>query len=332
MPLTSGNLWVFKTVEADDRSYISNDGYEDLLTSRYNYDSNVGNHTKVKAGDLVILTNKKVILGYAKIEKIDSSQSTKQIRRCPIEECGNTTFEARKTKSPKYRCNKGHEFSEPIEETVPVTKYEAHYGYSYRAELESYSIETLKEFYLNGYNRNMSIQRIDSSFIQQLESNYLAELIDHQELDNSKYQIHEPEGAKEYQSKDGDHRQKVSRQIAERRGQKKFRDALLARFQNKCCITGCSIVPLLEAAHINAYRGEHDNHPKNGLLLRADIHTLFDLNLIGIEPETLNIFLNRQIDMEPYKNLHGSRLPVLAGLKPDQEALKRRWKQFQKSM
>ena len=31
------------------------------------------------------------------------------------------------------------------------------------------------------------------------------------------------------------------------------------------------------------YRGTKDNHPDNGLLLRADIHTLFDLDMIGID-------------------------------------------------
>ncbi len=43
------------------------------------------------------------------------------------------------------------------------------------------------------------------------------------------------------------------------------------------------------AAHIKAYRGEQDNHPDNGLLLRSDIHTLFDVDLHGIEPEHLQV-------------------------------------------
>jgi HNH endonuclease len=37
-----------------------------------------------------------------------------------------------------------------------------------------------------------------------------------------------------------------------------------------------STLDILEAAHISPYRGEEDNHPENGLLLRADLHTLFD--------------------------------------------------------
>jgi putative restriction endonuclease len=37
------------------------------------------------------------------------------------------------------------------------------------------------------------------------------------------------------------------------------------------------------------YRGMKDNDPSNGLLLRTDIHTLYDLNLLGIEPDSLKV-------------------------------------------
>ena len=59
----------------------------------------------------------------------------------------------------------------------------------------------------------------------------------------------------------------------------------------RCMVSGCQLVDLLEAAHIRPYRGENDNHPSNGLLLRADLHTLFDLDLLGIDPETLLVRL-----------------------------------------
>jgi hypothetical protein len=41
-------------------------------------------------------------------------------------------------------------------------------------------------------------------------------------------------------------------------------------------ISGCRTPAVLEAAHISRYLGEKDNHPTNGLLLRADLHTLFE--------------------------------------------------------
>lgn len=46
----------------------------------------------------------------------------------------------------------------------------------------------------------------------------------------------------------------------------------------------CSLTPVLGAAHIAPYRGELTNKPRNGLLLRADLHTLFDLQLLTVLP------------------------------------------------
>ena len=80
-------------------------------------------------------------------------------------------------------------------------------------------------------------------------------------------------------------RQLVLQQIKRRRGQRIFRDALLSRYENTCVVTGCKIVDLLEAAHIGTMPGIDDNRPENGLLLRADIHTLFDLNLLDRSEE-----------------------------------------------
>ncbi len=98
---------------------------------------------------------------------------------------------------------------------------------------------------------------------------------------------YEEETGPSYRPVDSDWRRKVFRQIRERRGQQKFRDALRKRYGDRCMISGCCLMDVIEAAHIRPYRGEKDNHPENGLLLRADLHTLFDLDMLGIEPHTL---------------------------------------------
>jgi HNH endonuclease len=64
----------------------------------------------------------------------------------------------------------------------------------------------------------------------------------------------------------------------------KFRKKLIAAYRGRCAVTDCDAYDALEAAHILPYRGPAFDHVTNGLLRRADIHTLFDLNLIGIEP------------------------------------------------
>lgn len=77
----------------------------------------------------------------------------------------------------------------------------------------------------------------------------------------------------------------VETKIKLRQGQPGFRRSLLAAYSGRCCITGCAVEPTLEAAHIHPYLGAHTNVVSNGLLLRADVHTLFDLRLITVRPD-----------------------------------------------
>jgi putative restriction endonuclease len=98
------------------------------------------------------------------------------------------------------------------------------------------------------------------------------------------------------------------RQIAEvvrRRGQKKFRDALIAAYGGRCAITGCDALEALEAAHISPYKGEHSDHPQNGLLLRADLHSLFDLGLIAINPTNMKVILSKRLLDTQYGQFEG---------------------------
>lgn len=130
-----------------------------------------------------------------------------------------------------------------------------------------------------------------------------------------------------YSPLEGDRRLLVERQIRERRGQQHFRDALRKRYGNRCLVTGCEILAVLEAAHIRPYRGANDNHPENGLLLRSDIHTLFDLDLLGIEPEQLRVVLHPEVVKE-YGRFADVRLCCVSDRRPSLEALRLRYEQF----
>jgi hypothetical protein len=124
-----------------------------------------------------------------------------------------------------------------------------------------------------------------------------------------------------------DTRQLVERQIRARRGQQQFRDALRRRFNDQCAVSGCRLLPLLEAAHIAPYRGEHDNHPENGLLLRADLHTLYDLDLLAIHPDSLVVELHPAIVGE-YGDLTGRILATNSNNGPSKESLAERHRRF----
>ena len=144
----------------------------------------------------------------------------------------------------------------------------------------------------------------------------LADLWERGPLDPDKGEAYLPDGR--------DTRQRIERSILSRRGQTSFRQALLTA-QKVCAVSGCGLVDILEAAHISPYRGEKDNHTTNGLLLRADIHTLFDLHLLGIEPETRVIQICPKAQND-YGKFHEQPLRTRADL--SHEALVLRWKQF----
>jgi hypothetical protein len=127
-------------------------------------------------------------------------------------------------------------------------------------------------------------------------------------------------------------RERVSRSIAQRRGQPKFRKDLLEAYNYRCAITGCDAEEALEAAHIIPYCETEDNAICNGLLLRADIHTLFDLNLIAITPgdnypndvESLTVHVAPSLRRTSYGELHNNpikHLPKHQSDLPDNDAL-----------
>jgi predicted restriction endonuclease len=126
-----------------------------------------------------------------------------------------------------------------------------------------------------------------------------------------------------------DSREKIQRAIVQRRGQPQFRQELLKAYNNKCAITGFDAEQSLEAAHIYPYKGDDTNKVENGLLLRADIHTLFDLYLIAVQPEAKEILIAPELMKTKYKKLNKRKLNVPKDLRqhPSLEALEWYYKQ-----
>jgi putative restriction endonuclease len=111
-----------------------------------------------------------------------------------------------------------------------------------------------------------------------------------------------------------------------RRGQRKLRLNLLKLYNSQCAITGDSPTEVLEAAHIVSHADSGINHSKNGLLLRADIHSLFDSNLLRIEPETLKVTIDTSLSSTSYWKLNGIKLRKRSdGSIPSKKYLEKRW-------
>ena len=85
--------------------------------------------------------------------------------------------------------------------------------------------------------------------------------------------------------------------VKKRLRQSKFRKELLIVYNNTCAVTGSKVAPLLEAAHIEPYNGAHTSVVKNGILLRSDIHDLFDLYVDG--KRLINISTDYKIEVHP---------------------------------
>lgn len=126
-----------------------------------------------------------------------------------------------------------------------------------------------------------------------------------------------------------DERDRRLMQIAARQGQDRFRLALLEAYDYRCAISEFDAVETLEAAHIYPYRGPATSHVTNGLLLRADIHLLYDRGAISVHETTRRVLLKPHLDVTQYRDLSGRhlRLPRKVDDRPSVAALRshREW-------
>jgi len=106
--------------------------------------------------------------------------------------------------------------------------------------------------------------------------------------------------------------------IKPRIGQGTFRINVTRAYQNECAISGTRVAPALDAAHIKPFAEGGDHSIQNGILLRKDIHSVFDAGFATfdeagrfiVSPQVKTIFDNGH----EYRKLHGKEMR-----KPDNE-------------
>lgn len=115
----------------------------------------------------------------------------------------------------------------------------------------------------------------------------------------------------------------VQRWIRLRRGQVAFRESLLDLYGGACAVTRSTARAVLEAAHIIPFSEGGTTDPSNGLLLRADIHTLFDLRLISIDTRDWTVLVDESLSGTEYWSMRGSTVlwPREAWAAPDLRAV-----------
>ncbi|MGX8907419.1 HNH endonuclease [Streptomyces netropsis] len=270
-------------------------GYDDNPSTHYSWDSRVPNAAHVQIGDTIVLWDGDTLLGLSVIEDIMTGSGMKDLSSCP--KCGKADIAERKTMTPKHRCwNKQckAEFEDPHVETVPVTTYRSRYEAGWvdlRGHVTAHELRALCE---EPKSQNALRRLRWDDFRTRVETGKNATSLGI--LDNTRKVIA------------GGHSIRTARA---RKGQAAFRSSLLEDFGEVCAFTGPMPASVLEAAHLYSYAAKEEHHSFGGLLLRRDVHRLFDLGQIAIDPATLTL------DVAPstrsyaeYGKLHGQPLSV----------------------
>ncbi|TNC12488.1 HNH endonuclease [Methylobacterium terricola] len=115
--------------------------------------------------------------------------------------------------------------------------------------------------------------------------------------------------------------------VLPRLGQGAFRLAVTDGYERRCAVTGERTLPILDAAHIRPFTEGGAHHLSNGLLLRTDIHRLFDLGYVTVSPDhRFEVSARLKADFDngrQYYDLHGATVRPPRGGAPSPDAL--RW-------
>lgn len=103
--------------------------------------------------------------------------------------------------------------------------------------------------------------------------------------------------------------------VRPRLGQGAFRVLVTETYHRRCAISGEKTLPVLEAAHIKPYAELGPHLIQNGLLLRSDLHILFDQGYVTVTPDS-HILVSKRIRQKfengkDYYALDGKELTVL---------------------
>ena len=116
--------------------------------------------------------------------------------------------------------------------------------------------------------------------------------------------------------------------VRPRLGQGAFRVGVIEAYERRCAVTAEKTLPALEAAHIVPVGQQGMHQISNGLLLRRDLHALFDQHYITITPDK-TVLVSKRIRAEfengrEYYAMHGKRIrnPKLPADAPSNEALR----------
>jgi hypothetical protein len=294
--------WSFLVVDEAERQHLGNEGYDDRLGRYYSWDSTVPNCRRPRAGDVCVVRDSRGLLGISWIDALGQREGVEKFRRrCPF--CGRTAIKGRKTVRPRFRC--GHrscrkEFDEPKVERLTVTVFRAGYARSWRRVDGAVTAAELEAAYLN-HSKQQAIRPVDPQALRRLLAARSVLIGGPWWSEGVTLEEREVPGGRRPRRSQG------------RIGQAEFRRRLLERFGPVCAISGPQPAESLEAIHLNRFAENPRHDLAAGLLLRADLHSLFDRGLIEID-EKLRVRIDPSL--RPYPDLDrldGERLRIDSG-------------------
>ncbi|MFC8922000.1 HNH endonuclease [Cellulosimicrobium sp. NPDC057127] len=244
--------------------------YGDRFGERYEYDSNVINSSRLSEGDVLVIRDAQLIFGFGVVDRIDHTEGEKEILRCP--NCRKSAVVRRARLLPEFRCSKCKaEFHAPDLGIESVTKFVARYSNGWLPLPSPAPVRLLADVYAGADQQN-AIRELEPRAVEDLVGRLAG--IDGRLLLQATREVSAIEGG-------------FLKALAKaRRGQAEFRRELLKRYGAVCAVTGPQPEQVLDAAHLYAYASSPHHDLQGGLLLRADVHRLFDRLVLTIDPRT----------------------------------------------
>ncbi|KQU04716.1 hypothetical protein ASG56_10580 [Rhodococcus sp. Leaf7] len=267
--------------------------YDDDPSSHYASDSRVANARHIRRGDALVVWDQTQLLGASVVERVEMGEEQKDLKKCPY--CGpGRSLDERVTKLPRYRCgNCKREFDKPAIETVRVKTYRTHHNEAWidlAGELSGATLRSLCEKPGSQHSiRPLKWAAFAAALGTDLGMRGLTL------MDSVSVQL------------SGGFGERITRV---RLGQPSFRAHLLDRYSSNCAFSGSMPQEVLEAAHLYSYAEVGDHHDEGGLLLRRDLHRLFDLGKIAVRDNSRIIVHNSLQPFPLYKELDGRPLKV----------------------
>lgn len=288
-----------------DRGHGGNAGYDDQVDAYYSWDSKVPNHKSIGVGDVVALWDKVRLLGVSVIEEIESTDGFKTQFRCV--KCMSTRIQERRIATPRYRCSKcGAQFEEPEIESVPARLYTARHDAAWTPLEGLLKADELRTLTTHRGDFN-AMRPLDwPAFSSALTDRGARRAVERVSARRSDLSWDPPNGML-LEMPQGF----VHSVVRVRRGQRKFREHLLTSQGSRCAFTGAAPERVLEAGHLYSYARLGTHHAHGGLMLRRDIHRLFDDGLLSVDPTRLQVDVAEELARFPqYARLHGGGLVV----------------------